>query len=124
MFRKDVLCGPLAIERNFGAHGAFGADAAQADAQSLEGMSDGILNCGRFEAGMHHAVGALFVVAGAVGIPIGLVHQFVEGPRVAFAEQIAGLLPAEDGARRITPRRAVVGLVAREEIEEQAGLTE
>ena len=73
---------------------------------------------------MHHAVGALFVVAGAVGIPIGLIHQFVEGLRVAFAEQIAGLLPAEDGARRITPRRAVVGLVAGEEIEEQAGLAE
>jgi hypothetical protein len=33
-------------------------------------------------------------------------------------------LPAEHRARRVAPRRAFVGLVAREEVEEQARLAE
>ena len=73
---------------------------------------------------MHHAVGALLVIADAVGVPVGVFHQLLEGLGVAFAEQVAGPLPAEDGARRVAPRRAVIGLVAGEEVEEQAGLAE
>src|SRR6476469_10238104 len=75
-------------------------------------------------AGMHHAVGAFLVIAGAVGIPVGLFHQLLEGLGVAFAQQVTGPLPAEDGAGRIAPRRAVVTLVAGQEVEEQAGLAE
>src|SRR5215510_14170431 len=70
------------------------------------------------------AVAALFILAGAVGIPVGGLHQLVEGLRIAFAEQIARLLPAEDVARRHAPRRALVFLVAREEVQEQAGVDE
>src|SRR5215211_6333266 len=73
---------------------------------------------------MHHAVGAFLVVAGAVGIPVGLLHQLLEGLGVAFAEQIAGTLPAEIVAGRIAPGRAAIGLVAGEKIEKQAGLVE
>ena len=73
---------------------------------------------GRLVAAMGHAVGAFFVAAGAVGVPVGVFHQFVEGLGVAFAEQIARLLPAEDVARRHAPRRAVEFLVAGEEVEE------
>ena len=73
---------------------------------------------------MDHAVGALLVVAGAVGIPVGLLHQLLEGRRVAFAEQVAGLLPTEHGAGRVAPWRAMVGLVAGQEVEEQARLLE
>src|SRR5580698_4886812 len=73
---------------------------------------------------MGHAVGALLVLAGAVGFPVRGVHQFLEGLGIAFAEQIAGLLPAEDVARRHAPRGAFIVLVAREEIQEQAGMHE
>src|SRR5262245_7228431 len=73
---------------------------------------------------MDPAVGALIVVAGVVSIPIGLVHQFIEGPCVPLAEQVAGLLPAENCASRIAPRRAMVALIAGEKIEEQARLAE
>src|SRR4029434_3734385 len=73
---------------------------------------------------MDHAVGALLVVAGAVSIPLGLVHQLIEGSCVALAEQVAGLLPAENCAGRMAPRRAMVALVTGEKIEEQARLAE
>src|SRR3954464_4201141 len=73
---------------------------------------------------MCHAVGALFILAGAVGIPVGGLHQLLEGFRVAFAEQIAGFLPAKNVARRHAPRGAFVILVAGEEVEEQAGMHE
>src|SRR5580700_6555916 len=73
---------------------------------------------------MRHAVRAFLVAAGPVGIPVRRLDQLLERLCVAFAEQIAGLLPAEDIARRHAPRRAVVGLVARKEVEEQAGVHE
>src|SRR5947209_8194884 len=73
---------------------------------------------------MRHAIGALLILAGAVGIPIGGVHQLLEGLGVALAQQVAGFLPAEDVARRHSPRRAFVILVAGQEVEEQAGVHE
>src|SRR3954447_11727965 len=87
-------------------------------------MLDGIGDRRAFETAVHHAVGAFLVIADAVLVPIGVFHQLLEGFRVPFAEQVAGLLPAEDAAQRHAPRRAFVGLVAREEIEEQLGLGE
>src|SRR3954471_21074306 len=71
---------------------------------------------------MRHAVCALFVTTGAVTIPIRGLHQLVEAAGVALAKEVTGLLPAEDVARRHSPRRAVIGLIAGEEIEEQAGM--
>src|SRR6185312_9808500 len=73
---------------------------------------------------MHHAVGAFLVIADSVGVPIGLLHQLLEGFGVAFAEQIAGLLPTEHGARGIAPRRATIGLIAGKKIEEHRRLAE
>src|SRR5215470_8787224 len=79
---------------------------------------------GRLIAAVHHALRAFFVIAGAVGVPIGLLHQLLEGLRKALAKQIARPLPAKIIARRIAPRGAVIGLVAGEKIEEQTGLVE
>src|SRR6516165_12366311 len=73
---------------------------------------------------MHHAVGALLIVPSTVCIPVGFVHQLIEGTGVALAEQVAGLLPAEDGPSRIAPWRAMVNLVSGKKVEEQAGLAE
>src|SRR5258706_11762841 len=87
-------------------------------------MAHRILHGGGFEAAVHHAVGTLFVIAGAIRVPVGLVHQFAKGLGVPFAEQIARALPAEHRACRIAPWRAAVFLVAREEVQEQSGLAE
>src|SRR6185437_16352849 len=71
-----------------------------------------------------HAIGALLVIAGAVFVPVRGLHQLFEGLRIAFADEVAGTLPAEIRARRVAPRRAVIILVAGEEVEEQARLRE
>src|ERR1043166_2545536 len=68
---------------------------------------------------MHHAIGAFFVFADAVFFPLGVFHQFLEGLGIAFAEQVAGLLPAKDAAQRHRPGRAFIGLVAGKEVHEE-----
>src|SRR5258708_36541843 len=87
-------------------------------------MLHGVLDCSGFVAAVHHAIGALLVIARSVGIPIRLFHEFTKTSGIAFAKQITGPLPAENVARRIAPRRAAIGLIAGQEIEEQARLTE
>src|SRR6476646_5959288 len=71
---------------------------------------------------MHHAIGAFLVVASPIFVPRGVLNQLLEGLRVAFAEQIAGALPAEHGAGWVPPRSAVIALIAGEEVEEQPRL--
>ena len=71
---------------------------------------------------MHHAVGAFLVIARAVFVPVRVLHQLLESLGVALAEQIAGALPAEYRPGRVAPRRAVIGLIAGEKIEEQTRL--
>src|SRR6516165_12204623 len=73
---------------------------------------------------MRHAVRAFFIATGAVSVPVGRLHQLLEGLGVAFAEQVAGLLPAENVARRHAPRRAVEFLITGEKVEEHAGMSE
>ena len=73
---------------------------------------------------MDHAVGTLLVITGAVLVPVGRFHQFRKCLRIAFAQQVAGPLPAEIGARRVAPGRAVELLVAGQEVEEHRGLVE
>src|SRR5215472_3680191 len=73
---------------------------------------------------VHHALRALLVVPGAVGVPVRLLQQLLERFRVTLAEQIAGALPAEIVAGRIAPRRAAIGLIAGQEIEKKARLIE
>src|SRR3974390_711964 len=87
-------------------------------------MADRIVDGSRLEARVYHAVGALLVMADAVGIPIGAFHQFLEGLGIAFADEVAGPLPAKYRARWVSPRCAVIGLITGEEIEEKVGLAE
>src|SRR6185437_10506249 len=79
---------------------------------------------GRLVTAMRHAVRAFFVTAGAVGVPVGRLHQLLEGFDVAFAEQVTGLLPAEHVSGRHAPRRAVEFLIAGQEVEEHARMGE
>jgi hypothetical protein len=73
-------------------------------------------------AAVDHAIGTFFVVGGSVLVPICALHQLLEALGVAFTQKIAGALPAEDGARRVAPRRAPVGLIASQKIKEQLRL--
>src|SRR5258708_5767493 len=111
-------------ERDLLRHDPVGSDAAKAKPQSFEWMTHGVLHGGGFVAAVHHAIGALLVIARSIGVPIRLFHEFAKAPGIAFAKQITGPLPAENVARRIAPRRAAIGLIAGQEIEEQARLTE
>src|ERR1700730_6705940 len=124
MARKDVFRGPLPIEGNLGGHVAFGADAAESDLSELQRITDGVHYRGRLVAAVHHAVGALLVIPGAVGVPVGIFHKLLEGLRIALAEQIAGPLPAEIVPCRVAPGGAAVRLITSKEVEEEAGLIE
>src|SRR4029077_20156574 len=108
MARKDIFRGTLPIERNLGSHIAFGADAAKRDLCDLQRITDGVHYRGRLVAAVHHAVGALLVIPGAVGVTVSIFHEFLEGFRIALAEQIAGPLPAEIVPCRVAPGRAAV----------------
>ena len=118
--REDELRRPLPLERNFRRHRPFGAHAARArPTRRFSGLLIEACDRRRLVAAMGHAVGAFLVATGSVGVPVRRFHQLLVGRDVAFAEQIAGLLPAEDVARRHAPGRAVIFAVAGEEVEEQ-----
>ncbi|KOS92276.1 hypothetical protein DM53_4518 [Burkholderia mallei] len=122
--REHILGRTLVVDRNIRRERAFGPDAAHRHLQRLQRMRDRIHHGGGLEAAVDHAVRTLFVVADAVVVPVGRFHQLLEGLHVTFADQVARLLPAEHRARRVAPRRALVRLVAGEEIEEQRRLAE
>src|SRR5581483_8520515 len=103
---------------------AVGAGAAQRRSDRFQRVLRRIHRRRRLVAAMHHAVGAFLVVARAVGIPIGLFHQLLEGLGIAFAEEITGPLPTEIVARGIAPGGAVIALIAGEEIEEERRFAE
>src|SRR6266446_8105822 len=124
MTRKDVVRGPLPIEGNLGGYVAFSADAAESDLCRLQRITDGVHYRGRLVAAVHHAVGALLVIPGAVSVPVGIFHKLLEGLRIALAEQIAGPLPPEIVSCRVAPGRTAVLLIARKKVEEEAGLIE
>src|SRR3990172_6117305 len=48
----------------------------------------------RLEARVHHAVGAAGGGPGLILVPVGLLHQFLEGLVVAVGDEVAGALPA------------------------------
>src|SRR5947208_6439834 len=108
MSRKDILRGPLPIESDISSHIAFGTDAAKRDLCEFQRITDGVHYRGRLIAAVHHAVGALLVIARAVGVPVGIFHKLLEGLRIALAKQIAGSLPAEIIPCRVAPGRAAV----------------
>src|SRR3989304_3796227 len=85
-----------------------------------ERITDG----GGLVAAVHHAVGALLVPTGPVPVPVGGLHQCLEGGGGAILQQIAGPLPPEDVVCGISPGRALVVALPHEEFEEQGRLVE
>src|SRR5436190_15875000 len=78
--------------------------------------AEGVMDGRGFVPAMHHAVAALLVTAlPTVLFPGRRLHQFLEARHVAFLEQVARALPAEDVERRVAPRRALVVVLAHQE---------
>ena len=124
MAREHVLGGPLTLERNFRRHRTFGPHAADRRPNSLERIADRRVGGRRLVAAMGHAIGAFFIAAGAIAVPVGRLHQFLEDADVALAQEVAGLLPTEHVAGRHAPGRAVKLLIARQEVQETAANVE
>src|ERR1700733_4640322 len=88
-------------------------------------MAERVVDSGAFEAAVRHAIVAARVLAHAVLVPLGVVDERTVARRIAFVgQEVAGPLPAENVVRRIAPRRALIGLVAGEKVQEQRGMIE
>jgi hypothetical protein len=105
-------------DRQFGGERALGPRASQENTQGFEWVVDRIIDGGTFITAVRHAVGAFWVVARAVTIPICFFDQSFKRRRVTFVhEQIAGPLPTEYIARRVAPRCTTIALITSEKIE-------
>src|SRR4029453_1195004 len=81
---------------------------------------EGLLDRRGLEPAVDHAVAALRVAAPLpVTLPPRALEQVLEAPGVAFLQQVAGALPAEDVEGRVPPGRALVVPLPHEELEEQ-----
>src|SRR3974390_2925529 len=108
------------IQWNLRRHVTVSAHATQTDLQRPERVTHRVPDSRCLVTAVHHAVGALLVVAGPVGIPVGFIHQLAKAAGVAFPQQVARSLPAENVAGWIAPRSATVLAVAGEKVKEQA----
>src|SRR5687768_4066285 len=98
-----------------------GLRSAEKAVERAESGSDG---AGLVSA-VDHAVAALGIAAlESIVAPSGSFHQFAERLAIAFAEQVAGSLPAENAVRGTAPRLALEVVVAAEEFEEEGRLIE
>src|SRR6185437_8711018 len=88
-------------------------------------MSERVVDRGSLEPAMGHAVVASGVAAHAVLVPRGVFHQGLEAARMPFVgEQVTRPLPTEEVVGWSAPRCALIGLIARQEIQEQPGVIE
>src|SRR6202011_2735434 len=77
------------------------------------------------ESAMRHAIVAAWISTDAVFFPLGVLDQRAIARRVALVgEQVARPLPTEHIVGGIAPRRALIGLVTGEKIQEQGGMIE
>ena len=84
-----------------------------------------MVDCGRFVAAMHHAIGALGVARfKPVLRPIGIAHEFIKGIDVPFVDEVARFLPTKQTKGWVTSGGAVVLSFAHQEFEEQHRLIE
>src|SRR3984957_17663605 len=124
--RDRRQAGSLRItDGELGRHRTGQLRAPQRSHEGLERMAERVVDGCALEAAVRHAVIAPRVLADAVALPLGVLDERLIGRSVAFVgQQIAGPLPAEHVVCRIAPRRALIGLIAGEEVQEQAGVIE
>ena len=110
---------PPALYGQFLSHWAIGSGTTHVDPKRLEGMYESVIDCCWLETAMEHAIGTLGVATVAIVTPIRLLHK---GPETwgmtLLRQQVARSLPAKDIPRRVTPRGALVSLIARQKVEE------
>src|ERR1700730_7737140 len=107
----------LSGERNFRCPGSLRARTKQGDPDGLPWARNRRRGGSRLVAAMRHTVCAFLVFAGSVRVPIRRFHQLAEALRVTFAQQVTGLLPAENVTRRHAPRLTVIGLVTSQKVQ-------
>ena len=119
LLKKLVSYHPPALYGQFLSHWAIGPGTTHADPKRLEGMYESVIDGCWLEAAMEHAVGTLGVATVAIVTPIRLLHKGPEAWGIALLrQQVARSLPAKDIPRWVTPRGALVSLIARQKVEE------
>src|ERR1700691_3936164 len=113
------------LDGEVGRHRPRNARSAHPDLQRLERMAECIIDRSALESAMRHAVVAARILADAVFIPLGVLDQRPVARRIAFIRQeIAGPLPTENVVSGVAPGRALIGLIAGEEVQEQRRVIE
>src|SRR5271156_3218838 len=120
------MAGPFGIaNRQLGRHRTRELGSSQGGQERLERVTEGIVHGRTLEPAMRHAVVATGILADTVPLPLRILDERLVSRGIALVgEQVAGPLPAEQVVCGIAPRRALIGLIAGEEIQEQAGMIE
>src|ERR1700730_9888013 len=93
--------------------------------EQLERVAECVIHGRAFKPTVSHAVVAGGVAAHAVLVPLGVFHERLERRRIAFVgQQITRPLPTEQVVGRRAPWRALVVLVAGQEVQEQGRVVE
>src|SRR5580693_3837231 len=121
--RMPLTC--LVEDGRIGRHRSAGARPAQCRGECLERMAEGIVDRRTLEAAVRHAVVAGRVAAHAVAVPGSVLDERTVAVRIPFiGQEVTRPLPAEDVVGRSAPGRALVILVAGEEVEEKPRVVE
>src|SRR5882724_10372590 len=105
--------------RHIGSHRARKPGSQDGCLECLERVAECVVDGRTLESTMRHTVVAGGVAAHTVLLPLGVFHEGLERGRIAFVgQQVTGALPTEQVVGRHAPGSALVGLVARQEVEE------
>ena len=106
-------------------HGSVRCRTPDKYAESLEGMGEHVIDCGRLKAAVKHTIAASRVTPGSVTVPVRFIAKRPEAVGVAaFGPEIAGPLPAEDIPGRVAPGGTIIVPVACQEVDEERCLVE
>ena len=110
---------------NFWCERAMGPGSAQENPECLERMAEGVIDGGSLKSTVGHAVITLWVPSDSIAIPLGILEKSLERGGIPLPHQeVTGSLPTENIVGRVAPRGALVGLVACQKVQKQAGLVE
>src|SRR5262249_14832339 len=92
--------------------------------RNLGGAAHGVRHRSGLIATVHHTIGAAWIMARAVLVPGGLLHQLLVGRGIAIGHKIAGFLPAQYTVVGITPGSTLVFTLTLQEIQKEGGVVE
>src|SRR5262249_41037555 len=108
-----------------GRHRTLEPRSAQRHRQRLQRVCQRVTDRGPLKPAMCHAVVTAWITPDAVAVPGSLLHERAVGRGASLVgEEIARPLPAKEVVGGIAPRGALISLIAREKVEEQARMIE